>query len=113
MAIPRRRQVEQGLQQPVDMRRGEEINAAGNVGHAFRRIVNRHRQVIAGRHLLARQNDIAERGRVGGDAPLAFDPFERPGARQRRADIEAQRVIGRRCSAFGALGRAEAAADAG
>ena len=56
----RRRQAEQSLEQPVDMGGGEEVAAAHDMGHALRRIVERDGEMIAGRRVLAGEDDIAK-----------------------------------------------------
>ena len=55
----RHRQLQDGLQQAVDVRRAEQILTARHQIHALHRIVERHREMIARRHLLAGENDIA------------------------------------------------------
>ena len=72
----------------------------------------RDREVIARRHLLAGEHDIAKLRRVGLDPPAMLAPGERSGTRHRRRDVEAQRVIRREATLFGAFGRAEMAAGA-
>ncbi len=113
MAVARRRQAEQRLQQAVDVGRGEQIGAARHQRDALQRVIDGDREVIARRHLLAGQHDVAQRRRIGLDPPAILAPGERPGARDGRRDVEAQRVIGRGCALRGALGRAETAASAG
>ena len=68
--------------------------------------------MVAGRDLLARQHDIAERRRIGLDAHIALAPEKRGRLRQRCADIEPQRVIGRAVAPRGAFRRAEMPASA-
>src|SRR3546814_3553620 len=58
VVIDRRRQPEQRLEQPVDMRRHEQILPPHDMRDALRRIVQRHRELIARRRLLARENDV-------------------------------------------------------
>ena len=59
-------EAEQRLQQAVDVGRGEEVRAAGHQRDALGGIVDRHRQMIAGRHVLAGEHDVAEDFRRGG-----------------------------------------------
>ena len=65
VAIARRRQAEQRLQQAMDGGRGEQIAAAHDVGDALKRVVDRHRQMIARGEIPAAQDDVAPGGRVG------------------------------------------------
>jgi len=67
--VGRRRQAEQGLQQPMDAGRPEQVHAPHDLGHALKGIVDHDREVIAGRHLLAREDDVAPGLRAGGDRP--------------------------------------------
>ena len=60
MAIARRRQTEQRLQQAVDMGRGDRSSPRVTRVTPLDRVVDRDREVIARRRLLARQHDIAE-----------------------------------------------------
>ena len=55
-----RRQAEQGLEQAVDMGRGEQVAAAHDMGHALRRIVDGDGEMIAGRRVLAGEDHVAE-----------------------------------------------------
>ena len=133
MAIKRRRQVEQRLQQAMDMGRGEEIGAARHQRHALQRIVDRHREMIARRRILPRQHHIAQRQRIGRDgarplrlpsraARCAPAPAPRRGAARRvRPRRSAPRRVARRKGAAGAgikrplgpLRRVERAGDLG
>ena len=82
--VARRRQAEQGLQQPVDMRRLEQVGAAHHVGDALPRIVDGDREMIGGGRILAREHDVAESLRLGGDiARLGVMPRQRAGERRR------------------------------
>ncbi len=49
VAIARRGQVEQRLQQSMDGGRGKEIATAHDVGYALQRIVHGHREMVARR----------------------------------------------------------------
>src|ERR1700722_5558494 len=88
MPIGRLRQSEQLLQQPMQAGRPEQILAPHHLGHALQGVVDDHREVIAGRRLLARQDDVAPRLRPGGHRaglPIrtfaAVGPAEVTGAR--------------------------------
>ena len=67
VVIARRRQAEQRLQQAMDAGGVKQVLPAHHVGDALRGVVDHHRQMIAGRRLLARQDDVAPGGRIGGD----------------------------------------------
>src|ERR1700745_1512340 len=54
-----RRQVQQRLQNAVDMRRSRQIFTAGHESNSLDRIVYSDGEVIARRHVLACENDIA------------------------------------------------------
>ena len=43
VVVTRRRQAQQGLKQPVEVRRGKQVPSAHHIGHALRRIVNNNR----------------------------------------------------------------------
>ena len=97
--VGRLRQAEQRLQQPMDAGRPEQVLAPHHLGHALQGVVDHHREVIAGRRLLARQDDVAPGLRPGGHrAGLAIgtfavlDPAEIAGARAGRRHVEPQRV---------------------
>ena len=74
VSVARGRQLQQRLQKPMDMRRGEQIDAARHQRHPLQRVIDRDREMIAGRHLLARQHDIAKRGGIRRDAPSILLP---------------------------------------
>ena len=59
MAIVRRGETEQSLQQPMHARRVKKILAAHDIGDALQRVVDDDREMIARRRVLARQNNIA------------------------------------------------------
>ena len=70
------RQAEQRLQQPMHAGRPEQVLAAHHLRHALQGVVDHHREMIAGRRLLARQDDVAPGFRPGGDnAGLAVRAF--------------------------------------
>ena len=81
VAIARRRQVEQRLQQPMDRGRGEKVAPAHDVGDALQRVVDRHREMIARREIAPAEDDVAPtrrlRGLLDGRHSLAeFGPDE-------------------------------------
>ena len=59
VAIARRGQIEQRLQEPVNRGRGKEVASAHDVGDALERIVDRHRQMIARREIAPAENHVA------------------------------------------------------
>ena len=67
VVIVRRRQVEQRLEQPVDVGGGEEVAAAHDVGDALGGVVDRDGEMIAGRRVLAGEDDVAEQPGLGLD----------------------------------------------
>jgi len=82
VAVPRRREAEQLLQQTVDRGRGEEVAPAHNVAHAKQRIINDYRQMVARRQVAAAQHDVApdrwlRRSLVRDSALAEFAPDER------------------------------------
>ena len=77
-------------------------------------VVDGDRQMVAARHVLARQHDVAERlGPRRDQAGAQVVPGERPGQRERARDVEAQRERLARGDPMAPLGRAQAATDAG
>ncbi len=79
MAIARRGQIEQRLQEPVNRGRGKEVASAHDVGDALERIVDRHRQMIARREIAPAENDVAPQRRLRKTSDRAqalaeFDP---------------------------------------
>ena len=86
------------------MRRGEQIDAARHQGHALQRVVDRDREVIARRHLLAGQHDIAERRRIGRDARSVLVPVRAarcaPAPRRHRAATRNRPRCRAACGAF-------------
>ena len=97
--VGRLRQAEQMLQQPVHAGRPEQVGAAHHLGDALQGVVDHHREVIAGRRLLAREDDVAPAFRPGGHrAGLAIGtvavlgPAEIGGPRARRRHVEPQRI---------------------
>jgi hypothetical protein len=67
VAIFGRRQVEQGLEQAVDVRRGEQVAPADDMSNALRRVVDGDGEVVGGWGVLPGEDDVAMRGRVGED----------------------------------------------
>ena len=95
----RLRKAEQLLQQPVHAGRPEQVLAPHHLRHALPRVVDDHREVIAGRRFLARDDDVAPRFGPGGDRPpfalrafAALAPAQFAGARACGRHIEPQRV---------------------
>src|ERR1041385_4754315 len=76
VAVDRFRQIQQFLQQAMHRCRREQVEAARHMRDALQRVVDYHRKMIAGRRLLAREDDVAPRLRLGGHrAGLAVRPF--------------------------------------
>ena len=73
VAIARRGQAKQCLQEPVDRGRGDEVAPTHDVGHALQRIVDHDRQMIARREIAAPQDaspqTAGDAGRREGMAP--------------------------------------------
>ena len=88
VTIDRRRQIEQGLQQTMDVGRGEQVAAADDVGHALRGIVDDDGEMVAGRRVLAGEDDVAEDGGLGLHAGFALAPAQASRARDRLGDVE-------------------------
>ena len=65
-----RGQTEQRLKQPVHAGRPEQVLAAHHVGHALQGVVDRDRQVVAGRRFLARENCIGPGPGIGANRAL-------------------------------------------
>jgi hypothetical protein len=86
-----------GLQNAVDKRRRREIFATGHQGHPLKRVVDGDSEVIARRHVLAGENDIAERRRIRQlpMRPVFFilDSRDRAGHSERASEIEPQCTI--------------------
>src|SRR4051794_27998029 len=71
----------------------KEIAAAHDISHALRGVVDDDGKVIAGRRLLARQDNVAPGRRIDGDLTLlGFGPVQPTRACDRRSHVEAQRV---------------------
>ena len=94
MAIARRAQAEQRLQQPMQRGGGEQIAAAHNVGYALERVVDHDGEMIDRRPIFGGDQDVAPKRGLGGDgnrrlAFIIFAPVER-GRRfgQRAGEIE-------------------------
>ena len=94
MAISRRRQAEQGLQQPLDMGRLEEVVAADHLGHALQGVVDHDRQVIGHADVLAPQHNVAADLRPGQD-PAVFAGWTFPKFVEGQGVEPAQRPLGR------------------
>ncbi len=114
MVVARYLQAEQRLQQAVDMGRGEEILAARHQGDALQRVVDGDGEMVARRHLLAREHDVAVARRIGPHGlRLLVDPVELADAGERASDIEAEGEGLAGGDARPSLGRVETAAGAG
>ncbi len=59
VAIARRGQADDFLQQPVHRGRSHKIASPHDVGYALKRVVHRHRQMIARRDVASAENDVA------------------------------------------------------
>ncbi len=71
MAIRRRRQVQERLQQALDVTGVLQVLAADHLGDPALAIIDHRRQVIGDAQILARQDHVAGPPRVGGDLALA------------------------------------------
>ncbi|MCY1169494.1 hypothetical protein D9M73_95260 [compost metagenome] len=85
------------------------------MGHALRRIIDRYRQMVTGKRILARQHDIALRQRVSVDRPReGIGPHQvGVGSRNRARHVEPPGVRDARRDARGALRLRQRAAGAG
>ena len=94
MMVPdRHRQAEQRLQQAVDVGRGEQVHPARDQRHAVLGIVERDRQMVARRRVLAHQHHVAEGfGRGALRARRLVGPVERPGDFERPRHVEPPRA---------------------
>jgi hypothetical protein len=88
VVVERRRQAEQRLQQAVDVGGGVEVAAAHDVRHALGGVVDRHREMVADRRVLAGEHDVAEGLRLGHHLGVPVAPVERPGRGGRPGHIE-------------------------
>lgn len=106
--VGRLRQAEQRLEQSLDMRRCKNILTAGDERHALIGIVDDDREMVGGRRVLARKDDVSKEAWVDGNRfaraartlPL-FVEVERSDERDGFFDVQPQRV--RRVAAFRAL----------
>ena len=96
MPIARLAKAKQRLQQAVDRSRSKQVPSTHNVGHALKRVIDHHREMVACRQIAPAEDNVAPnlRGRrmLGGDGALAnFDPAEtrRPGV-DRAPHVEAE-----------------------
>ena len=95
MMIARRPQAQQRLQDALDMRCGEEVGPAHDIGDRLIGIIDDNGEVVAGQRVLARDHDVPLRQRIGGDAARArIMPGERSGERDRLCHIEPPRGVG-------------------
>ncbi len=78
----------------MQVRRRLEVLRPRDEGHALVGIVMRDAEMVARRHVLARQHHVAEALRGTGDAPLArlLERQRRPQRGERAAHVEPQRV---------------------
>ena len=88
MPIARRGNAKQRLQQPVDRGRGKQISSTHDVGHALKRVIDHHRQMVARREIAPAEDNVAPnfRGRwlLRGNSALAkFGP-----AKTRRSGVD-------------------------
>ena len=67
--VGRLRQTEQMLQQPVHAGRPEQVRAPHHLGDALQGVVDHNREMIAGRRLLAREDDVAPGLQAGPQPP--------------------------------------------
>ena len=103
VVVTRLRQAKKLLQQAVDGGGVEQILATDDIAHPLQRVVDDDRKVVAGRRVLARENDITPGLRPRQDLtsltvralPL-LDPCERTGPRVSRGHIQPQGVSGAR-----------------
>ena len=112
MVIGGRGKVEELLQKRVRGGGEEKIAAADDVGHALRSVVGDDGEVIGGRRLLPRHDEVAPDGRVGGDVALLsiraralLAPGERAGKGNRAVGLETERIRCPGCDKAGGLGR--------
>ena len=103
-----------GLQQSMDVRRGEQILAARDKRDILDVVVECGRKMVARAHFLAGQHDVPETfGCRHLFAARAIAPAKRPRARFRFRDIETERIGPARSNANVALRRREVPAGAG
>lgn len=81
MAIARRGNPEQLLQQPMDRRGGKKIASAHNIRDMLERIIHCHCEMVAGRPVTAKQHYVAPERRFGpalrrSGSFAVFGPFE-------------------------------------
>ena len=99
----------------MDVRRLNQIGAAGHQGHPLERVIDGDGQMIACRHVLAGENDIAERRGIcqmpARPVGAFLEPVQRAGLSEGACEIEPQRVIEPGALPFGTLLRGETAAS--
>ncbi len=100
MMVSRLGQSEQHLEEAMNGGRVKQVAPTHDVGHTLRRVVDDDRQVVAGGHLFARQDDIAPHRGIGGNQTRlparprpGLRPCDRGGTRQSRLHVETQRVL--------------------
>ena len=102
VAVARRRQAEQRLQQAMGRSRGEEVAAPDDVADLLQRVVDDDGEMIARGGVAAAQNEIAPGGGIGDAARLRLALAKlaprqlgrRDGARARRIEPPAGRLAG-------------------
>src|SRR5262245_32755223 len=72
MRVERRLVAQQTLQQDMDMRRRQHVLAACHHGHTLQMVVDRDRQMVAGRRVLAGHHEVPQQERLALDSPMAF-----------------------------------------
>ncbi len=113
MMVGWRGESEQGLQQAMNVCRGEEILAARHQGNPLQGVIHGDGEMIARTHCLPREHHVAEALRLGHLlAAGAVEPGKPSRARHRRRHIEAQGIDLARGDAGGAPGRRQGAAGA-
>lgn len=68
MPVDGGRKAEERLQQALDMGGGEKVAAAHHMGDALGGVIDDYRQMIGDAQVLAGEDDVAGRGRIGADA---------------------------------------------
>jgi hypothetical protein len=86
MPIARLGNAKQRLQQPVDRSRSKQVPSSHDVGHALKRVVDHHRQMIARREIAPAEDNVAPNLRgcrmLRRDGALAiFGPAQTRGSR--------------------------------
>jgi DNA-3-methyladenine glycosylase II len=107
-------QPEQRLQEAVHMGGRQQVLAASHQRHALQRIVERDREMVAGGRVLARQDHVAQEGRIDRDAPMrAIGEVEPSNPPRPLGGIQAQGIGASRRDAFAPFQGWEMPAGAG